>query len=584
MSIVKRTSRSLMSAMGCGAALTVSCAFADQVPGTQLEAPARPAQPSKPAPTHLLQLAPNALPAIPAAPVMRDTGARIALSQFRFSGNAAQPSPTLAALLAAYVGRVLTLAELNEAAEVVQRHYRAHGWFLAQAYVPAQLPANGVVEIAVLEGRIDTLTVNVAPDAPIRADYARQLIAAVLHPGQTITESVVERPLLLLRDLPRVDAQSVINPGTVPGSASITVNLARDPDAALLNGRIELDNYGSRASGANRLGAELNVNNPYGQGDALSLKAVVASEHGNTFGRADYSVPVGAGGARIGVSVARLDYVLGQAFDSIKPNGIANVYSAHARHPLLRSKSRNLQAQLLLERKELEDRTTAPFSSDRQRLTSGTVRLSGEARDALAGVTLASVSATSGTLRENDPLRVINDALTHRTEGRFAKYLVSVQRLQHLVPGLHAMLSASGQLANKNLTSAEKYAIGGDSTVRAYPLGALIGDHGYSATAELRWAPAALQRERLDLAAIVFYDIGQVTRNHDNSNAQVAVAANTARISGVGTGLQLGYGAHFLFKVAVAWQAKKLAPSDPAASASAAGRGARALAQLGYVF
>lgn len=574
-----------MSAMGCGAALTMSCAFADQVPGSQTEDPTRPAQPSKPAPTNLLQLAPDAISAIsaiPAAPVMRDSGARIALSQFRFSGNAAQPSPTLAALLAAYVGRTLTLAELNEAAEVIQRHYRAHGWFLAQAYVPAQLSANGIVEIAVLEGRIDTLTVNIAPDAPIRADYARQLIAAALRPGQTINESAVEGPLLLLRDLPRVDATSVINPGTVPGSASITVNLTRDPDAPLINGTIELDNYGSRASGANRLGAELNVNNPTGLGDALSLKGVVASEHGNRFGRADYTAPVGAGGARVGVSVARLDYVLGQAFDSIKPNGIANVYSARATYPLLRGRNRNLQAQLLLERKELEDRTTVPFSSDRQRLSSGTVRLSGEARDTHAGVTLISVSATSGTLRANEPLRVVNDALTHRTEGAFAKYLVSVQRLQQLVPGLHLMLGASGQLANKNLTSAEKYAIGGDSTVRAYPLGALIGDHGYSATAELRWAPAALQRERFDLAAIVFYDIGQVTRNHDNGNVQVAVAANTARISGYGTGLQLGYGAHFLFKVAVAWQAKKLAASDPAALA--AGSGARVWAQLGYAF
>ena len=577
-----------MSAMGCGAALTMSCTFAEQVPGTQLEAAARPAQPSKPAPANLLQLAPGAIPAIPAssaipaAPVMRDTGARIALSQFRFSGNAAQPSPTLAALLTAYVGRVLTLAELNEAADVVQRHYRAHGWFLAQAYVPAQLPANGVVEIAVLEGRIDTLTVNVAPDAPIRADYARQLIAAALHPGQTLTESAVEGPLLLLRDLPRVDARSVINPGTVPGSASITLNLARDPDAAIINGRVELDNYGSRASGTNRLGAELNVNNPYGFGDALSLKGVVASEHGNRFGRADYSVPVGAGGARIGASVARLDYVLGQAFDSIKPNGIANVYAARASYPLLRGRNRNLQAQLLLERKELEDRTTAPFSSDRQRLTSGTFRLSGDARDADGSVTQVGVSATSGTLRENDPLRLINDALTYRAEGRFAKYGVSVQRQQQLAPGLHAMLSASGQRANKNLTSAEKYALGGDSTVRAYPLGVLVGDHGYSATAELRWAPAALQRARFNLAAIVFYDIGQVTRNHDNGNAQVAVAANTARISAVGTGVQLGYGAHLLFKVAVAWQAKKLPTSDPAAAA--AGRGARAWAQLGYAF
>ena len=571
---IRKTTRSVISAVGCGAALTVSCAFADQVPGTQTQEPARP---SKPAPNDLLRVAPGALPV---APVMRDTGARIPVSQFRLTGNAAQPSSALEPLLVSWLGRALTLAELNQAADVVQRHYRAHGWFLAQAYIPAQVPADGVVEIAVLEGRIDTLTVNIAPDAPVGAGYARRLIAQALHTGQTITEKALEGPLLLLRDVPRVDAQSVINPGTVPGTASITINLLKDAQAALITGRIELDNYGSRVSGANRLGAGLDVNNPYGWGDALSLNGFVANEHGNAFGRAGYTVPLGAGGARVGVSVARLDYVLGEAFDSIRPNGIAHIYSANASYPILRSRSGNLLVQLLVERKELDDRTEVPFSSDRQRLTSARLQLSGDARDQHAGVTLYSISASAGKLRENDPGRVANDALTYRTEGSFAKYLVSVQRLQQLLPGLQAMLSASGQRANKNLTSAEKYSLGGDSTVRAWPVGALIGDHGYTATAELRWAPAALQGRR-HLAGIVFYDIGQVTRNHDNRNPLVHIADNHPRISGYGTGLNLGGGAHWLLRLAVAWQDKKRAPD---LAVSTLERGARAWVQASYAF
>src|SRR6476469_5540168 len=233
--------RSIISAVGCGAALTATCAFADQVPGTQTEDPARkPLQPSKMAPAHLIRTTP---PATANAPRMADNGTRIAVSQFRFSGNDSVSSDRLAQLVANRAGKSLSLDELNAAAAVIQSYYRSNGWFLAQAYIPAQTPANGVVEIAVLEGRIDKLTINVAPDAPVRPEYAQQLAASFLARGQTITENSLERPLLLLRDLPRVDAKSIIDPGSAPGTADITVNLVADPDARVFSGHVDIDNY-----------------------------------------------------------------------------------------------------------------------------------------------------------------------------------------------------------------------------------------------------------------------------------------------------------------------------------------------------
>ncbi|MDL2358402.1 MAG: ShlB/FhaC/HecB family hemolysin secretion/activation protein [Pseudomonadota bacterium] len=572
----------MISALGCGAALTVTCAFADQVPGAQTEEPARkPALPAKPAPADLVRVAPSA---DAGAPVMTDSGVSIAVAQFRFSGNASQPEQLLAPLLTRYVGKSLTLAQLNEAADVIKRHYRAKGWFLAQAYIPAQQPANGIVEIAVLEGRIDRLTVNVAPDAPISADYANRLVAAHLQSGQTITETGLEAPLLLLRDLPRVDAKSVINPGSVPGTASIAINLVKDPDVRVISGRVDLDNYGSKVTGSTRLGAEVNLNNPYGLGDSLSLRGFVASQSGNAFGRAGYNLPVGAGGARVGVSLARLDYVLGNLFAVLKPNGVANVLSANIDYPLRRGRNSNLYTQLMLERKNLEDRTTSPFSSDKHALTSARFQLSGDARDDFAGVTVFNVSLAAGKLHDDDPVRVANDALGLQTEGNFAKLLFSVQRLQQLLPGLHGMFSASGQYTNKNLTSAEKFSIGGDSTVRGFPVGTLVGDQGATATAELRWTPAALKFDRLDLAGVAFYDIGRVTRNHDNSRDLNPI--NTSTISGYGVGFNIAYGYSFLFKLSVAWPVKGLEQFDVASGTriNEPKSGARAWALASYAF
>jgi hypothetical protein len=45
-----------------------------------------------------------------------------------------------------------------------------------------------------------------------------------------------------------------------------------------------------------------------------------------------------------------------------------------------------------------------------------------------------------------------------------------------------------GQWADTNLTSSEKFSLGGNDAVRAYPTGEAPGDRGWLATAELRYA------------------------------------------------------------------------------------------------
>lgn len=275
--------------MGCSAAFTVSSAFSQVVPGTQTDNPLRrPALPAKPPVPGMVKVVP---PATPAAPASGESELNIQVSGFHFTGNASQSDATLAALVAPFVGRQLTLTQIREAAAAVQVHYRARGWFLAQAYIPPQTPRNGIVEIAVLEGRIGQVTINVASDAPVSQAYANAVASRRIQSGQVITENGIEGPLLLLRDVPRVEAKSVIDPGAEVGTANIVVNVTKEPGSPVVSGRVEVDNYGNRVSGTTRVGAEVNVNNPYGFGDQLSLRAiraVRAKEGGNNFGRIGY--------------------------------------------------------------------------------------------------------------------------------------------------------------------------------------------------------------------------------------------------------------------------------------------------------
>ncbi|MES3023284.1 MAG: ShlB/FhaC/HecB family hemolysin secretion/activation protein [Pseudomonadota bacterium] len=575
--------RHLLSIIGCGAAaITASSALAQQVLDPQAADEARKsAQPAKQPDAPLIKVEPARSAAAPAA-----DGATVVVSQFKFSGNTAYPAEALAPLVASYLGKPVTMADLGEAADRIKGYYRSQGWFLAQAYIPKQASSGGVIEIAVLEGRLDQVTVNVAPDAPISAARAKQLVAAHIGGGHAITEYGIERPLLLLRDIPRVDAKSVIDPGGAPGTANIVVNVVRDPDAPVVSGRVELDNFGSRFSGSARLGAEVNINNPYGLGDHLSLRGFLANESGNRFGRIGYSLPLGAHGTRGGISAARLGYLMGKDFANLKLNGIAEVLSGNVVHPFIRSKHNNVFGQISAQKQKLTDRNDVQATSEEHTVDSVSAQINGDLRDRFAGLTIYRLNLTRGKLEIHDPFRMSFDqsAFGAHSAGSFTKYTLSMQRLQQLVAGVHAVFTLSAQGANKNLHPAEKFALGGESTVRAFPVGKLIGDKGYSASAELRWGPPGLKVGPLEVVPIVFYDLGQVTRNHDNSRLKERI--NSQQLSGYGVGMNTAYGEKVMFKVSVAWQGKQYLtfPSSASSPVEEAKDGARVWASLSYSF
>jgi hemolysin activation/secretion protein len=575
--MITTTTKQLMSLIAGSAALTVTSAFA-QIPGSQTDDPLRrPLQPARPPAADMLKVQPTAPPAAAA----EDAEATINVTAFRFTGNTSLSEAVLMPLVAGEAGKPMTLTLLRDLAQKVQSYYRARGWFLAQAYIPAQTPRNGVVEIAVLEGRIGQVTVNVADGAPMSQAYADALAKRYIRNGDLITENGLEMPLLLLRDVPRIDAKAVIDPGAATGSADVVINVAKDPSAQVISGRLELDNYGNRVSGITRIGAEVNVNNPFGFGDQLSvrgLRALRSDDGANSFGRVGYMVLVGSMGTRLGISAARLGYELGGDFAGLGANGVANVFGANVVQPLVRRKDENMFAELVVEHKKLTDRLEKPtFSEEERTLSSARLQLSGDLIDRWAGLNVYSISATRGRSRINDQVRLGLDQAPNgaNTEGNFTKLLYGFERLQQFFPGLYGKLSVSGQVANRNLHSAEKFALGGESTVRAFPVGSIVGDQGYTATAEMRWAIPLLQANRFTVVNTVFYDVGRVTVNHDNSRLDEAI--NSRRISGFGVGMNIGYADRTQLRVSAAWPRDK----DVTAAVNA---GARVWGQLSYRF
>ena len=141
------------------------------------------------------------------------------------------------------------------------------------------------------------------------------------------------------------------------------------------------------------------------------------------------------------------------------------------------------------------------------------------------------------------------------------------RRLQRVSDQFNLLLAVSGQQASKNLTSAEKFSLGGPNGVRAYPTGEGSGDTGTMLTAEMRYIVPEFKLMGGDLTVSGFYDVGVI---HADEKPLPASLTNRRSIGGYGVGLSLGKSGDFILRSSLAWRSNRgnLPVSDPAYSSS----------------
>ncbi len=494
-------------------------------------------------------------------PAMRGSASlKVTVKQFHITGNRIYAEDQLLPILKDSVGKELDFEGLIEAANSVRAYYRANGYFLAQAYLPAQQIKDGVVEIAILEGRLGTVELKPDPASRLRPDFARGILDQHLKEGDPITETGLERPLLLLSDLPNVVVSSEIGPSTKAiGAADLRVNIKESGN--IISGYADLDNAGNRFTGEWRTGVNVNANNLTGFGDQLSVRGTITNER-MSFVRAAISAPAAYSGTRVGISFAQFSYSLQKDFAAIGAHGEGTVTSIYGLHPFIRTRNANLIGQFSYENKMLKDRIETTNSIEDRKIDSFKLGLVGDMRDRLFGGALNSFSVTytEGVLELN-PVAVATADLGVtglRTQGKFTKGNFDFRRLQLITENLNLLVALSGQLANKNLASAEKMSLGGASGVRAYPTGQGIGDQGFLFSTELRYNVPKFQIFSGDVTFVGFYDAGRVRVNH--SPLATSTSANFVGLSALGVGLSIGKDNDFLVKTTVAWRGENDTP------------------------
>lgn len=493
----------------------------------------RPTLPATPPDKLQAPAAPSLAAGVPAG------GRRILVQRFDIVGNSAIGSDELQPLVAPYVGQRLTLLEIYDVADLITRYYRTHGYTLASAYVPEQQVSSGVITFEVIEGKLGDISTQ-----GLRRTRERLVRWQMneLQPGAVVRTVPLEREVLLLNDLPGVDARAVLQPGKEFG----TSDLVLDATEKRYDAAIGLNNYGRESIGEWRVQADAALNGMLGIGDQFAFSGVYAEADLMHYGRLAYSLPVSAWGTRAEVYYSSFDYAvdekkLGPGFETFDIDGEGDNFGITVLHPVWRAQNKNLFLGLGYDRSVT--RQTTQFvddgAPDRRNLDIGlavfTALFNYTGPDGSFSTLGASLSTNFDRPERRADVNPEQSGFDTSLENnaQTAKLQIDLSHYRRLWRQLAGFARFSAVASPDPLNDLEQFRIGGPNGVRAYPSSELAGDRGYTATGELQHPVnmfPGLYNQRLK----AFVDTGRVYRkNHHRLGVE-----RSESLTGVGVGYQ----------------------------------------------
>jgi len=480
-------------------------------------------------------------------------GIKVKVSGFSFVGNRVFSSEQLSALLAPYVGKELTLIELNAAAATITRAYRDQGYFLASAFVPPQTVKTGTpIVIEVVEGTLERVRVESIPPETRVPKSLLQGYADRVPTNEPVREGSLISMVMLVNELPNISSRILLEPGVRPGITAARLEVTEGKSYGL---SLDADNYGNYSTGEYRVGGGLELYSPFRLGDQFSLRAQTSTSGDTQAVHAGYTIPVNSYGTRVGLDYSYVVYQLGRSFESLRANGDAHSFNLSVKQPLLRSRNWILNATLAGEGKLLDDRIDSVNARNQRHTAAWQAGLDGVEMDTLlrGGFTSFSLGYIGGHLGIDDAASLANDQASAGlgTDGGYTKISMLLGRTQALYGGFSLYAGGYGQWADKNLDSSEQISLGGPGAVRAWQPDDASGDSGVVTSAELRYSIEKLGAVPGSLQLSGFFDYGYAVLHNDPAPGG---NEETRNLTGAGFGVSWFDVSSVSVKTTVAWK------------------------------
>lgn len=439
-----------------------------------------------------------ALPSTPAQILIPDQpgpnlhdrrGKRFAVHAFRFIGNTAFSDQQLKRVIERYRDLELNLYQLNAAADAIAEFYRDHGYTLARAVIPPQKVEDGVVAVAVIEGRLGKVLFS--GNKRYSAATLRRHTPN-LKQGDLVTTDKLERSLLLLNDMPGLKVRSTLSPGAVFGSSDVLVKVEEKP----FNVSLTVDNAGRKETGEIRADLNVDINNPLGYGDQLSVRGMLTDQNLIKYKKLGYSLPLNDDGLRFAASYSEVHYDVAGAFAALGLAGSATTTDLGFTYALERSRGSNRILSFGY-RETLTKQETFGIETSSVKLPLGVFGYQTSTIGDDASVTNTFLQIASSFKRNSSGAE--QDAELLRAE-------FDINYLQPLDRRWDIYVRANTVWSHDKLPDSEKMSIGGPGSVRGYRASELRGDSGYQGTLEVRRNFAILGRPAYVAG---FYDAGR---------------------------------------------------------------------------
>ena len=397
------------------------------------------------------------------ATVAADNGVRVAVKEVRFTPSEILSAEALEAVAADYRGKQVSLTELQQLAARVNALYKAKGVVTALATIPQQDVTAGVIEVRLVEGRVGA--VRVEGNASTETDFITNRLG--LQAGQLVDLDKLEQGLVWFNRTNDVRLQAELKPGAVFSTTDIQVGVTEPPRHEML---LTLDNMGSKLTGAWRAGVSYRNRSLLGLRDDLSLSYTRA--RGQDSRAASYSVAANRYGGRLslGLYEDRTSIEYGP-LSSLNITGESRARVLSFRQPVWidarsqwdivagtkRRVSSNEIDNVFLQRTDSKDRSLGAewqWNNDASAVTASYIKY-----------------WTDATVLSREKYQIDRASLRYN---------------QLLTESISLRGSLGGQWArDKNLPSGEQFFLGGEGSVRGYPVGTYSGDQGYTVNLEL---------------------------------------------------------------------------------------------------
>lgn len=441
------------------------------------------------------------------------------LSNIIVKGTTVYSQAELKPLYAPFLGKTITLTDLQNIANAITVKYRSDGYFLSRAIIPVQKVKHGVIRILVIEGFVDKINIKgkVSPGTKqLLMQYAEKI-----QQSKPLRSQDMERYVLLVNDLPGISVRTVFSPSDdMSGATDLTFVVQQKR----IDGYADFNNYGTRYLGPNQIDAGVSANSIFGTADRLSAYLLSTTNNDVRSAQLYYQRPVDSNGTNINLIGDFTQTRPGFLLDPFDLKGQSKRIVARVTHPFIRSRKQNLFVDVNVD--FLDSETNSYMTDDPALLYKdkiGSVRLRGiyNYLDSYSGIntlTLVVAQGIPGVGNNTD------DPNSSRIGGHsdYTKFNFYASRLQALPKSFSALLAVTGQYAFDPLLSVEEFGFGGRGFGRGYDPSELTGDSGLAGKLEFRWTKYPNHKVLQQIQLFTFCDTGIVWNYDAKESGQFA--------------------------------------------------------------